>query len=36
VRGLPPDHGIAVDQPLSLRIADGKAYRFDAEGRTIG
>jgi ABC-type sugar transport system ATPase subunit len=33
---LPPEHSVVVDQPLSLAIADGRAYRFDAEGRTIG
>jgi multiple sugar transport system ATP-binding protein len=32
---LPPDHGVAVDQPLSLGIADGHAYRFDAAGKTL-
>ena len=33
---LPPDHTVAVDQPVRLSIAPGKAYLFDAEGRTIG
>jgi multiple sugar transport system ATP-binding protein len=33
---LPPDHGVAVDQLLSLSIADGRAYRFDVEGKTLG
>jgi multiple sugar transport system ATP-binding protein len=32
---LPPEHTISVDQSLSLSIMDGKAYRFDADGKTI-
>lgn len=33
---LPPGHGVAVDALLSLRIGEGRAYFFDAGGRTIG
>jgi ABC-type sugar transport system ATPase subunit len=32
---LPPDHAIAVDQSLSLSIVPGRAYLFDASGKTI-
>ncbi len=32
---LPPDHRVVVDQPLALGIAPGRAYLFDASGRTI-
>jgi multiple sugar transport system ATP-binding protein len=32
---LPPEHDVVVDQALSLGIADGHVYGFDAEGRTI-
>jgi ABC-type sugar transport system ATPase subunit len=33
---LPPEHSVTVDQPVSLSIAPGKAYLFDASGKTIG
>jgi multiple sugar transport system ATP-binding protein len=33
---LSPEHGVAIDQQLALAIADGRSYRFDGEGRTIG
>jgi ABC-type sugar transport system ATPase subunit len=32
---LPPDHSVAVDQPLSLSIVPGRAYLFDGNGQTI-
>ena len=32
---LPPDHSVAIDQTLSLGIMPGRAYRFDADGKTI-
>jgi multiple sugar transport system ATP-binding protein len=32
---LPPEHSVVVDQPLSLGIAEGRAYRFDAAGKTL-
>jgi ABC-type sugar transport system ATPase subunit len=32
---LPPDHAVAVDNPLSLSIVPGRAYLFDASGKTI-
>ncbi len=32
---LPPDHAVAVDQAISLGIAPGRAYFFDASGKTI-
>ena len=33
---LPPEHQVEIDQPLSLGIADGRGYRFDAGGKTLG
>jgi ABC-type sugar transport system ATPase subunit len=32
---LSPDHDVVVDQPLALDIAPGRAYLFDAGGKTI-
>jgi multiple sugar transport system ATP-binding protein len=32
---LSPDHTVAVDQPLTLGITPGRAYLFDASGKTI-
>jgi multiple sugar transport system ATP-binding protein len=32
---LPPDHTVEVDQRLSLGVAPGRIYRFDAAGRTL-
>jgi multiple sugar transport system ATP-binding protein len=32
---LAPEHSVAVDQALALSIAEGRAYRFDADGKTI-
>jgi multiple sugar transport system ATP-binding protein len=34
--GLPPEHEVKVDQPLTLSVVPGRAYRFGADGRTIG
>ena len=33
---LSPDHGVELDQVLGLSIVEGRSYRFDAGGRTIG
>ncbi|WP_374623309.1 ABC transporter ATP-binding protein [Devosia sp.] len=33
---LPPEHAIAVDQPLKLAIEPGRAYLFGRDGKTIG
>ncbi|MEO7223010.1 MAG: ABC transporter ATP-binding protein, partial [Devosia sp.] len=32
---LPPDHSVSVDQPLAVGIVPGRAYLFDASGKTI-
>jgi multiple sugar transport system ATP-binding protein len=32
---LPPDHEVKVDQPLTLSVVPGRAYRFATDGRTI-
>jgi multiple sugar transport system ATP-binding protein len=32
---LPPEHQVQIDQPLSLGIANGRGYRFDAGGKTL-
>jgi multiple sugar transport system ATP-binding protein len=33
---LSPEHGVRLDQVLGLGIVEGRSYRFDAEGRTLG
>ncbi|MHA6297227.1 ABC transporter ATP-binding protein [Devosia sp. CAU 1758] len=33
---LGPEHSVEIDQMLDLDIAEGRGYRFDADGKTLG